>query len=56
MLFVFEQSELASLCILVILQYNYAGRAVTAGRTETNVFRTCGPIHLLLFGFMSEKE
>ena len=27
----------------------------TAGRAVTNVVRTCGPTHLLVFGFMSNK-
>ena len=27
----------------------------TAGRAVTNVVRTCGPTHLLVFDFMSNK-
>ena len=34
---------------VILLNKDYTGRAVT------NVVRTCGPAHLLIFDFMSSK-
>ena len=52
------EGRIDALCVVVIF-YNItvmSGKLrETAGRAVTNVVRTCGPTHLLVFDFMSNK-